>query len=600
MKKTLTILAVLIWTSLALNAQQGEIIYTDYEPDTCKMITDNHESDFMFDIDHDGVVDMTLFGYTQHGAVLVTIDMSNGFELCRSNENTVLNADTIVWFGSDDLSNSYPLDSYRKSVGFRKTVNGHYFYGWMEVYWDGVFYSEGKMIYVDRIAFCTIPDYPLVWGQTEIPPQPAIIYTDYEPDSLVELKQYDLYPESKMMIDFDFDSIPDIRITYYAYGTGGYWYDIRSYEPEWELHEYEVGDTLMPMDDPELRWSTRILWERYFYNEIDTISDKFAVRHKVGDSYYYGWFRAYITMCPPSPYPWVALDKMAYCTIPDYPLIWGQTSLDQIGEEGAEWYYEILNDNGSITYQHLECAADTTINGKRPKIIIRSNTQYDKDLHTEVTHEYIYEENGVVYWWNKTLEEFTMLYNLAAEVGDEWEIKVGAESLTMHVDAVENIDYEGRTFRMLRVSDENDLFSGNIVCGIGHLTSFFPERLMTRGKGYHVEGLRCYWLDDNLIYKLGDEDCDAIYEEWHHGIDETMDDTAFAVYPNPANNVLFVETCHGASLPTQTYCITNPLGQTILSGHITTENQQINIETLPAGMYFINVGNVIQKFVVRQ
>ena len=340
------------WNYFTNFIEEEPIIYTDYEPDTCKMITSNHESDFMFDIDHDGIVDMTLSGYIQHGAVLVTIDMSNGFELCRSNENTVLNADTIVWFGSDDLSNGYPLDSYRKSVGFRKTVNGHYYYGWMEVYWDGVFYSEGKMIYVDRIAFCTIPDYPLVWGQM---------------------------------------------------------------------------------------------------------------------------------------------------------------SLDQIGEEGAEWYYEILNDNGSITYQHLECAADTTINSERPKIIIRSNTQYDKDLHTEVTHEYIYEENGVVYWWNKTLEEFTVLYNLGAGVGDEWEIKVGTESLTMHVDAVENIDYEGRTFRMLRVSDENDLFSGNIVCGIGHLTSFFPERLMTRGKSYCIEGMRCYWVNGDLTFKIGDEDCDAIY-----------------------------------------------------------------------------------------
>ena len=32
MKKTLTILAVLLWTSLALNAQQGEIITTEFDP----------------------------------------------------------------------------------------------------------------------------------------------------------------------------------------------------------------------------------------------------------------------------------------------------------------------------------------------------------------------------------------------------------------------------------------------------------------------------------------------------------------------------------------------------------------------------------------
>jgi len=41
------------------------------------------------------------------------------------------------------------------------------------------------------------------------------------------------------------------------------------------------------------------------------------------------------------------------------------------------------------------------------------------------------------------------------------------------------------------------------------------------------------------------------------------------------------------------------MGQTLLQGHITNETQQINIENLPAGLYFINVGNMTQKFVVQ-
>ena len=155
-------------------------------------------------------------------------------------------------------------------------------------------------------------------------------------------------------------------------------------------------------------------------------------------------------------------------------------------EDHSEWYYEIQNDDGTITYQHLYCAGDTVVQGKRPKVIVRSNTQYDKAEHTDVTHEYVYEENGMVYWWNKDLEEFTTLYNLNAEIGDEWEIKVGNESITMHVEGVDSIEYEGRLFRVLHVSDSDDLFSGDIVCGIGHLTSFFPERLMNHNKDYRI------------------------------------------------------------------------------------------------------------------
>ena len=282
----------------------------------------------------------------------------------------------------------------------------------------------------------------------------------------------------------------------------------------------------------------------------------------------------------------------------------GYLDCDQVvGWNGFEWYYEIQNDVGSTTYQHLEYTSDTTINGKRPKIIIRSNTQYDKDLHTEVTHEYIYEENGKVYWWNKQLQQFTTLYNYAAETGDEWEILVGTEKLSMHVDTVENIEYEGEVYRMLRVSDPNEFFSGDIVCGIGHLTSFFPERLMDRGKSYRVEGIRCYWVDGELVFKLGDKDCDEVYEQLHNGIEDgpSAGSGTLMVYPNPADGVLFVRLpqCDSPTSGESTYRITNLIGQTLLHGNINAENQQIDISALPSGMYFITVGEAMRKFVVK-
>ena len=198
------------------------------------------------------------------------------------------------------------------------------------------------------------------------------------------------------------------------------------------------------------------------------------------------------------------------------------------------------------------------------------------------------------------MEEFTVLYDFGAHEGDEWEIKVGNESLVTHVDAVENIEYEGKTYRVLHVSDPEDLFSGDIVCGIGHLTSFFPERLMDNGDGLRVEGLRCYWVEDELVFKPGDEDCDAVYEELH-GIDEDDPSTGsgiFTVYPNPTNGIL---TIHHSSFRIQNseFRITNLMGQTLMTGQITAETQQINVSSLPQGMYFISVGDVTRKFVVR-
>jgi len=300
-------------------------------------------------------------------------------------------------------------------------------------------------------------------------------------------------------------------------------------------------------------------------------------------------------------YVWKNFEKQ--CQIENCNALYDMCVFDPFFEPHSEWYYEILNDDGSTTYQHLECTADTTIGNERPKIIVRTNTIYDRDeIITETTHEYVYERNGKMYWWNKDLEEYTTLYDLTAEAGDEWEIKVGTESILVHVDSVGVFEYDGDTRKMLHISDAGSLFSGDIVVGYGHLTSFFPEKLMNRGKGYRVEGLRCYWIGDELVYHDGDEDCDAIYAELHNGINEDGPSTGsgtFTVYPNPANGVLFVETRLIASLPDQTYRIINLMGQTLLQGHISAETQQIDISTLPAGMYFISVGGQTVKFVVK-
>ena len=265
-----------------------------------------------------------------------------------------------------------------------------------------------------------------------------------------------------------------------------------------------------------------------------------------------------------------------------------------------EWYYEILNENGTITYQYMYQAGDTIINDEPTHILVKINTLYDKGLREEVTHEYVFELNGKLYWWNKRSGLFTVLYDYEAEVGDSWNIFVGTEILTMHVDGVDYIEYEGVSYRVLHVSDPDDLFSGDIVCGIGHLTSFFPEKLMDNRDGVRVEGMRCYWIEDELVFKPGDEDCDAIYSEVH-GVEEdgpSMDSgNAFTVYPNPTNGILTVH--HSAfHIHHSEFQIANLMGQTVLSGNINAENQQIDVSSLPQGMYFITVGEATRKFVV--
>ena len=386
--------------------------------------------------------------------------------------------------------------------------------------------------------------------------QGEIIYIDFEPDSLVELKQYDLYPESKMMIDFDYDGHPDIRITSYVYSAGG-WFDMICYEPEWELHEFRPCDTLTPMNEPEHYWSTRIAWMWDYCNGIDTISDKFAVRHKVGDAYYYGWFRVYITRCPPSPYPWVALDKMAYCTDPNYPLVWGQT---EIPPQPAIIYTDYDPDS-CITDQYTRLWVD-----------------FDDDGNGDICLKMDYTSTG---YWPEIISS------------DDWEITWLDDDDT---DTIPNIDHWGHSYLWLDDEDQSRFAARKQIETDKYVFAWFEAYNYVTFNPFvcHV----CF--DKYAFCTIPNYPLEWGQTTISQSVEEETVENLISVYPNPANTVLVVETQCFASQPTTTeYHIINMMGQTILSGSIIAETQQINIECLPAGLYFISVGNMTQKFVVK-
>ena len=256
---------------------------------------------------------------------------------------------------------------------------------------------------------------------------------------------------------------------------------------------------------------------------------------------------------------------------PDYQLV------------GDEWYYEIINSNGTISYQHLVHENDSTINDDKVKVIVKTNTLYDLRTN-QTTHEYIYEENNKVYWWNKTLQEFTVLYDFGANVGDEWTITAGNNSVTVHVDEVGYLVKDARWFKAMIISDANDVFSGTVVCGIGHLTSFFPEQLLENKGEFDVDGIRCYWNDDILLYKEDDTDCDAVYNQWH-SVDETIAGNGFVVYPNPAKDIFSISLSD--NMECQSISIYSIYGRLLKSQNDNFET--INIANLTPGLYLIKV-----------
>ncbi len=174
------------------HAQQGEIIYTDFEPDlSIEAISATYDKDTIkIDLDQDGIIDFKMYidRLYSGSARYVFVSSSWEYRICFNSiysygymdEN-----DTIVpyprWSSANDAYELLwcPLDTHFMEIymGFRKTVYDEYYYAWAKIYMyrnpdgQGHHPSHGYFdivyAYCDDIAYCTIPDYPLKWGQTD-------------------------------------------------------------------------------------------------------------------------------------------------------------------------------------------------------------------------------------------------------------------------------------------------------------------------------------------------------------------------------------------------------------------------------------------------
>ena len=170
-----------------------------------------------------------------------------------------------------------------------------------------------------------------IWG---VRAQESFLFTDFEPNLNITNQDDTLY------MDFDQNGTNDAYLTIEA-ASPGYWFYIKTVA-DWELSA--ISNVSLPINNVE-EWGCSFCW-------LDEPQSKFAIRHKENNRFLYGWFAAfqYITFEPFTPH--LELDKMVFCLIPDYPLLWGQTSLNwNFSDESTDIYVSVhpnLTD-GTIT-----------------------------------------------------------------------------------------------------------------------------------------------------------------------------------------------------------------------------------------------------------
>lgn len=188
MKKYIITILVMLCCQTIMAQTDGCLIVKEYSIDEWCILGGEFE---YFDMDDDGEWD---FRYkadeSSFGMKSPLITSRNGccfhandgeyyyFDNVFYDFDIPFNDTTLRWIGPQGYSDiicsehnwsgEYHLDTITYKSGIRNGQDGEYYYGWMEVYAVVSYWYDTVLFYIARTAFCTIPNYPLRWGQTSL------------------------------------------------------------------------------------------------------------------------------------------------------------------------------------------------------------------------------------------------------------------------------------------------------------------------------------------------------------------------------------------------------------------------------------------------
>lgn len=270
------------------------------------------------------------------------------------------------------------------------------------------------------------------------------------------------------------------------------------------------------------------------------------------------------------------------------------------GRPGATWHYSRnFITNGFITIKYTN---DTVVDGHscqklKGTLYEFMQTNAQGDMVMLVSNEgtwYTYVSGDTVFY--KTPTGFRVLYNFAAQAGDEWVHNVSTPSYNCNdtsavkVNATETMTIDGQSLNALTIEDvanSSTTFNlGNptkIVSRIGNIGGgfLFPFMYQACDSSIFVDhyqfSFRCY-EDDQVYYNPNDLHC-----EYFLGLEEKKP-FSMTVFPNPAKDMLIVT----ADPAQYTYEILSVSGKKAAYGIL---QGAIGISTLQSGVYLLKLTN---------
>ena len=180
--KRIVLLIALVFNMVAGFAQQGEIIYSEYEPDTCFVL--NYPDTLSLDLNQDGIHDIYFYlvhhsasGYMTYMRPVTQWRWSNSIRIEQNFWQPLTDTTTIdeslYWESGQSFFSGYDSPEWWY-FAFRHQAEDGIHYGWAHIKCTG--YCR---FCISGMGYCTLPDQPIRWGQTELLSVDETVSTDF-------------------------------------------------------------------------------------------------------------------------------------------------------------------------------------------------------------------------------------------------------------------------------------------------------------------------------------------------------------------------------------------------------------------------------------
>lgn len=204
---------------------------------------------------------------------------------------------------------------------------------------------------------------------------------------------------------------------------------------------------------------------------------------------------------------------------------------------GARWHYTQKFSNLPFYYESiLESSGKVSYQGKLCSELF---TDADGNI-TFPSPAYIYTQNDTVYFFSPLSNQFEMLYDFTASVGDQWVIGgleapfsgIGSDTIT--VDSISSIIVNDVNLKVWHISNTAQFDWGDrIIEKVGNDKLFAPSFTLS---GVNILGLRCY--EDSLTFlHFVPYPCDFYIDSSQLAV-LPINLSNFKAYPNPTNGII--------------------------------------------------------------